>query len=278
MRPWLLLTTVLAFVLFQAAPVLASDSNINHLKVELLSEKTSIQPGESVTVGLHFRIERGWHIYWQNPGDSGQAPSIQWSLPEGFTVGEILWPIPQRITLPSLADYGYTQEVLLMVPLTAPAKLKPGRMIRVSADVRWLVCQDICLPGNTHFSLRLTVRKKKTPGKSRYSYLFDSARKKLPVDLPSDWQASGSLTSDKFNLSFDSPSAVTQASFFPLHPSQVENASPQGFHTSGTSFELKLDRSDQLTGNIKTLEGLLVVGEGKHGDKGYWINVPLTNN
>src|SRR5579872_5810272 len=93
--------SLLSISLF-AKPAPALSQNLSHLKAELLCEQTSIQPGGSVTVGFHFRMQKGWHIYWQNPGDSGQAPSITWTLPEGFTAGEIQWPLPQRLVASTL--------------------------------------------------------------------------------------------------------------------------------------------------------------------------------
>jgi len=248
--------------------------NTSHVKAELLSEMTTIQPGGSVTVGLYFKMQKGWHVYWENPGDSGQSPTLQWSLPEGFTVGEMQWPTPKKITLPSLADYGYTQEVLLMVPLTAPANLKPGHMVRLTATAHWLVCQEICIPGSSAMNLRLTVSKK-TPKKSRNAFLFQKARKQVPQPMPNEWKADGALGAKEIRLSFQTGERVTKALFYPLRSSQVENAKPQKFDPSGAGFQLILKRSDQLLENIKTLEGVLVVGD-KKGEKSYQVAIPLT--
>lgn len=265
--------------LFLAAPVLAQ--NNSHVKVELLCEQASIQPGASVTVGFHFRMQRGWHIYWQNPGDSGQAPSIQWTLPEGFTAGDIQWPIPQRLPLASLADYGYTNEVTLMVPLQAPADLKVNRIERLSAKVHWLVCQEICIPGSTSLNLRLPVRKKASPYPSRYAFLFKSARKNLPVPLPDDWKASGSLGAKEFHLSFDTGvplSKTATALFFPNNQNQVENAGKQVSTPSGSTLNLALKKSDQLKGTPTALEGILVIDQKNTPRRGYLVSIPLNNN
>lgn len=253
--------------------------NVSHLNVELMSEQTSIQPGGSVTVGFHFRIQRGWHIYWQNPGDSGQAPSVTWNLPDGFTAGDILWPIPQKLPLANLADYGYKNEVLLMVPLTAPANLKPGHFVRLTCHVRWLVCNEICIPGDVQLNLRLPVRKHKPASSSRHGFLFQATRRNLPQEMPDDWKAFGTVGKKEFRVTFETgtplPKSAT-ASFFPLHPNQVENAPAQPFRASGTSFSLGLKRSDQLLKNTQTLEGLLVLQEKKKPAKGYWVTIPLS--
>ncbi len=267
---------ILPAVLFLLLISPAFPQNTSHLKVELLPEQKAVVPGGSVTLGFHFRLEKGWHIYWQNPGDSGQTPSVQWSMPDGFEAGEFQWTIPQRLALPSLADYGYTNEVLLMVPLKAPSHLKPGRVIRLSAHIRWLVCNEICIPGDAKFNVRLSVRRK-TTNNSRNESLFKMARRNLPAEWPEDWKAGGTLGPKDFRLSFETTDTLSKSAaalFFPLHPNQIENAPSQVCEISGNSIQLKLKRSDQLQENIKTLEGVLVVND-KSSRRGYSVSVPL---
>ncbi len=268
----------LAVVFFFTLGPAFSQQDYSHVKVELLPEQNAITPGASVTVGFHFRMQRGWHIYWQNPGDAGQAPSIAWTLPDGFTAGEILWPVPQLIPLNSLADYGYTNEVLLMMPIQAPANLKPGHYVRLSAHLRWLVCNEICIPGDTSLNLRFLVHKHKSSSKSRNEYLFQTARRNQPQDLPEDWKIDGSIGKKDFHIRVATDTPVTKtttALFIPLHQNQIENAAVQVFHASGASFQLTLKRSDQLAEDVKTLDGVLVVKE-KKSTKGYNVTIPLS--
>ena len=92
-----------------------------HLKVELIAEQATSPAGQSLWVGLMFRLDQGWHIYWQNPGDSGEPPKIQWELPTGFVAGSIRWPQPIRLGSGSIADYGYEGQLLLMAPIEGPS-------------------------------------------------------------------------------------------------------------------------------------------------------------
>ncbi len=269
-------------LLFLSAPFYpAFSQGASHVKVELLSEQNSIQPGGSVTVGFHFRMQKGWHIYWKNPGDSGQAPSITWTLPEGFTAGEILWPVPQRLPLAHLADYGYTNEITFLVPIQAPAKLIAGHMVRLAATVHWLVCQEICIPGGKQLNLRLPIRKKAAPYNSRYAFYFKSARKILPQEIPEDWKITGSMGPKEFHLSLDTGAALsktTTAAFFPLHGNQIQNSANQISEIEGNTLNLGFKKSDQCSPEIKNLEGLLVLEQKNAGKRGYWVNVPLNNN
>src|SRR5579864_944263 len=76
----------------------------SHARVELLAAQAAAQPGRPFQVGLHFQLEPGWHIYWINPGDSGEPPRVKWTLPAGYQAGPIQWPVPQRIEDHSLID------------------------------------------------------------------------------------------------------------------------------------------------------------------------------
>jgi len=92
--------------------------------VELIARQLAVTPGKDLLLGIHFVLEKGWHIYWINPGDSGQPPSFKWQMPSGFRAGEIQWPRPKRLQ-PSkeLVDYGYDDEVLLPVTIHAPSAI-----------------------------------------------------------------------------------------------------------------------------------------------------------
>src|ERR1700722_16298630 len=70
----------------------AQSASASHAKVSLLAEENSFDAGHTMWIGLLFDLEKGWHIYWVNPGDSGERPKIQWQLPLGFQAREVRWP------------------------------------------------------------------------------------------------------------------------------------------------------------------------------------------
>src|SRR5258708_3841480 len=127
-----------------------------HLTAELVSLSPTIAPGGTLQVGLVLTLEEHWHVYWINAGDSGEPPKITWTLPEGITAGPMLFPIPSRLPLGPLMDFGYEDEVAFPVQLTAASTLKPGP-IHLDAKVNWLVCREVCIPGRAHLGLTLTV-------------------------------------------------------------------------------------------------------------------------
>ena len=123
----LLLASPAAFPL--SGNVVATDN----VRAHLVSEVSSIAPAQSFWVALEFDIRDGWHTYWRNPGDSGQATTLKWLLPAGFTAGDIVWTAPHRFEIPPLMNYGYAKHAVHLVNITAPKDLKAGTPIVLSA-------------------------------------------------------------------------------------------------------------------------------------------------
>lgn len=158
-----------------------------HSTVELVSEKTAIVPGESFDLAVRFKLEPHWHIYWKNPGASGLATTIDWTLPEGVEAGEIQWPAPERIPLGGLMNYGYEEEAVFIVTMQASESLEPGAELMIQADLFWLICKEACLPGEAQLEIGLPVSTEADV--SEASEVFSSARNhQAKEDLP--WQTS----------------------------------------------------------------------------------------
>src|SRR5271154_1377731 len=152
----LLLCAGFAFGQTASGPVRAQ-----HLTVELLPLQNTMQPGTQSLVGLHFTLDKGWHVYWVNAGDSGEPPSIKWTLPAGITAGAMQFPAPRRLPLGPLMDFGYEDEVLFPLTLTADSTLKAPSTIQLPAHVAWLVCREVCIPGKADLVLPLQVAAQK---------------------------------------------------------------------------------------------------------------------
>ena len=116
----------------------------NHLTVELVPSPASFAPGKENIVGLHFKLEPGWHIYWANAGDAGEPPHVEWTLPSGVTAGPLLFPAPKRLPVGPLMDFGYENDVIFPVKLQVARGAKSGVL---QAKVSWLVCREVCIPG-----------------------------------------------------------------------------------------------------------------------------------
>ncbi|MBT9505234.1 thioredoxin family protein [Rhodoferax sp.] len=139
-------------------------------------------PGKTVWVGLQLAHQPEWHTYWKNSGDSGLPTSLQWTLPPGVMAGDIAWPVPKKIPIGNLANYGYEGTVLLPVPLTVTPDFKPSVLnndIEIKLRAAWLVCRKECIPEEGEFTLRVPVR----GSTALNGAAFDAALKAQPIAL-----------------------------------------------------------------------------------------------
>jgi thiol:disulfide interchange protein/DsbC/DsbD-like thiol-disulfide interchange protein len=152
----------LAASLFLALPLLRSASPFastapTHVHATLVAADASVQPGHPLTAALRLVHDEHWHTYWVNPG-TGLATTVNWKLPPGWKAGEIQWPAPHvlRDRTGMIVGQGYEGDLLLPVVLTPPAALGGGS-VTLNADVDWLMCEDVCIPGSASLTLTLPV-------------------------------------------------------------------------------------------------------------------------
>ena len=148
-----LLVALLSLLPALAPAAESAPSTTPRATVSLLSASDALAPGQTVELALHFRFQPGWHIYWMNPGDAGQAPRIEVFAPAGSTVGDVRWPAPERHVDGPITTFVHQGDVLLPFPLTLPASLSGTTALSVKAS--WLVCKDICIPEEGVFRLEL---------------------------------------------------------------------------------------------------------------------------
>jgi DsbC/DsbD-like thiol-disulfide interchange protein len=239
-----------------------------HARIQLVSEEKSIRPRGSFWIGVLFELDPGWHIYWQNPGDSGEPPNIEWRLPPGFRAGAIRWPRPILLGRGSVRDYGYEGQILLMTavrphyPTATPAA--------IAATVKYIVCREICIPGKADVKLFLPTSEGLNVETSGWSELFKSTRAQLPKPLPPEWEVSAVSKAAIFVLTIRG-GAAQEARFFPLQSGVVENAAPQTFVSDADGFSLTLKKSEQLAKPVSTLRGVILLDQ----DRAYEIAVPV---
>ena len=157
MRFWARLLGMLLLAAALASPAAADIAPGPHVAAELVADHAGIAPGQTIHLALRQQIQKDWHTYWKNSGDSGEPPRLIWSLPAGWTSGDFVWPTPRRLPVGPLMNYGYEGEVLLPVPLTAPASATPGEKVTLAAKAEILVCAEICVPEDKQLSLTLPV-------------------------------------------------------------------------------------------------------------------------
>lgn len=253
------------------------------VEARLLSEFNTITPGETLSIALHQRISEGWHIYWKNPGDSGEPTSITWDLPKGFTSGEILWPAPHQIPLGPLVNFGYEGEVTLLTSILVPETIE-GDKVTLTSHIEWLACKDICVPEFVDLSLTLPVSSANVPPIQTAPDLFVEARSKLPT--PTNWQGLLEEQDQTLTLTFhpdpEERAILAQAkkiTFFPEEWGIVQNAAPQQVSLTEDKLILSLQRDTRSLSSLSTLQGVLTVQNEENQSSplfSYKVELPIT--
>ena len=232
----LLLASPAAFGL--SGTVVATDN----VKARLVSEVSGIAPGQSFWVALEFTIRDGWHTYWRNPGDSGQATKLTWQLPPGFTAGDIVWSTPHRFEIPPLVNYGYAKHAVHLVNITAPKDLAKGAPIALSAKAAWLVCSDVCIPEDADLQLKLPVNAQSGADPADAA-LFTAARGELPSAEPAATTArvqNGQVVITLGKEWGTTLSQIKSLAFFPYDDGGIEYAAPQTLTRGRDAVELAM--------------------------------------
>lgn len=237
-----------------------------HVTVTLLVPPAEIYPGESFTAGLQFQMEPGWHVYWQNAGDSGEPPTIDWKLPQGITAGAMQFPAPKRLPLGPLMDFGYEGQVVFPVPMQVGAEFSPaGKQADIAGHVTWLVCREVCIPGKADLALTRAAAESKPAAPqvdATAQALIAQYEAKLPKPLPAGEAASFHATAKGFDLDIDSGNKQTGAEFFPLDETVITNAAPQPAKPLAHGVELTLTKDENLQGSPQALNGVVELADG----------------
>lgn len=232
----------------------------------LVLEAETVRPGDTVLAGVVLEMAPGWHTYWRNPGESGMATEIEWTLPNGVTAGSIHWPIPHIEEAGGLITYALYERAVLVVPLTFSDSLSPGPLT-IKAEVSWLECQQLCLPGDATVEARLTVDSTTRP--SADAALLADAMERQPtrdstMTAIAAWEGLASGDKRPLALQVTSTENVEEAHFFP-------------YETDGFSISPHIDRQrlDEAHLTFRTevetfgddwpreVAGIIVVGHGE---------------
>ena len=220
-----------------AAPV-----DTGHLMAELVPQATGVAPGQTVHVALRQKIDKGWHTYWRNPGDSGEPTQITWTLPAGWTASDIAWPLPHRQPIGPLMNYGYSDEVLLPVAITAPASARAGETATLKAEAIFLVCADICVPERAELQIALPVTAQPVPTDATWGPAIDSALASVPKPAPltAAFEKRGAGVQLAVAGAPLKGADLAQAYFYPFVSTVIDHAKPQAIERGPEGVTLTL--------------------------------------
>jgi thiol:disulfide interchange protein DsbD len=272
----------------QLAPKAGAVVTTPHVRAELVAHAPDgVTPGAPVWVGLQITHQPEWHTYWKNAGDSGLPTEMTWTLPAGVSAGDIAWPVPEKIAVGSLANYGYENTVLLPVPLEVASTFKPPLALTGGAsslDVRlkasWLVCRKECIPEEGVFELALPVQGSTALHKAD----FDAAQASQPQPLarPGAVEVSGNTLQVRLEGLPAAARGKTLA-FFPETPEVLRTAAVSGKDWTqawqGDTWTATLPLADQRSASptVMPVVVALVAADRQAGQPMAWrAEAPVT--
>ncbi len=213
-----------------------------------------VPAGGTVDLAIVMHTKPGWHGYWQNPGDAGLPMQVDWKLPAGFSVGELRYPVPTRLTIAGIMNYVYEQDYAVLVRLKAP----PGARgpVPIRAEAHWLACTDkICVPESGDLSLRLPVGSAKPE-----SVRFDQWRQALPRPLASVARFEISGKRIRIGIPLPRDVKVEDPYVFPAVDGPVDYAGEQQFRRKDDLLIASLPRR---SGSPDKLSGVISLGANR---------------
>ena len=226
---------------------------------KILVDSYSLEKSLSVPIGVLVELEEDWHLYWRNSGDTGMPTSVEFDLPEGITVSEIQWAVPKVFEFDGLASFGYEKQVLLLTELTIPENYQ-SNSLSVTANIKSLICKDVCIPFNTTISKEIILTKN-FPADDEVSTFFAQTRKNLP-EVTNDFELSFTTDEDFITLIIQSLNLdltkINSLYFLPYDNGIFKNTAEQNFKIKDDSIELKLEYDHFKTVELRELLGILV--------------------
>ena len=261
--------------------VLAGDlAHAAHTHAQLLLSATTVKPGDTIWAGIDLKMDPDWHTYWKNPGEAGMATKIEWQLPPGISAGQVQWPLPEKLPPAEVTTYGYSNEVMLLVPLKVAADLKPGFTLALKAKVSWLECKEECVPGNSTVEAQLdTGRQTDISTDAKTIALWKSRTPQSGDTLAAHaWWATPAI-GDKRPLivGWSSPPKAAAPDFFP-DANENYDIQPANEIFSGKSGEFLLRKTVQkFSGDWpEQISGVIVMEIGGRR-QGFEVKMPVKN-
>lgn len=188
------------------------------IKSSLIPSSYTPQAGDTLTLAIYMEPQGEWHGYWQQPGDAGLPPQLNWQLPEGLEVGKPQYPRPETLLVNGLMNHVYSQPYALLTELKIPAGLEAGTVLAIGLQMQYLACRyDACVPERAHVETELIIGGGEPA--TAHSEQFRQWRQALPRPL---------LSPARFSIETESDASKSMTIRVPL-PSNIQLDNPHLF-------------------------------------------------
>lgn len=280
--PRLLLVSVLLGLVGFASPARAQFEPMAQAAGEqvssaaLISELDQVKAGDRFHVAIYIRMNDGWHTYWKNPGDAGLATSMSWEHVQQASVSDILWPTPQAKQEGPLVTYGYSNEVVLPIPVQAEASAAAGSTIVLRGRADWLVCKDICIPQSADLDVSIPVAEASRMQAEPHALIMHALKNRPePVfqNIPIEVSAKNITLEVPLSALELKPKEISGAKFFAGEQNWMNYSAAQTFSKDKESIRLTLPRSDGHPDLPAAMSGVLQVELAEEEPRAFGVNL-----
>ena len=229
-----------------------------HANVSLVKNSYNLK-AEGSYIGIKFELDKNWHTYWKNPGDSGGPLEIVWELPNQFKLDKINWPKPELIPYPPLMTYGYNNEVIFPFKVSQ-YELNTNEEIGVSVD--FLICADVCIPEKAYIKTSIAD----IPLDNKLDFFIEQVPN---VTLPTEAYISGNTLKLKFSKTDKS---IDQVYFYSDVENVVEHSAVQKLTEEEHNYSLKIQLFD--SSKLSEISGVIVIDGKPFEVKSTVMNTP----
>ena len=245
----------------------AGPQRTQRIEAELVPMSAWAAPGSTAVVAVKQTIQPDWHTYWRNPGDSGGATTLTWTLPQDVRAGDIVWPVPERQRISGLMNYGYSGVVYLPAPIEIPASARPGTTVPLTVRALFFVCSaEMCVPDELTLRLDLPVREGAAPLDPRHGGPITAVLENAP--RPAGIEARIALEGGVLTLAAAGGPLTGRdpgpSYFFPFEGGIIDHPAAQTgvWGPQGLTLRLSPGGETRATGLSGPIEGVLVTEHG----------------
>ena len=261
---------------FPLLPQETTTSNKGHATVQLRTDVGWVGASQTFHVIVLITPDPDWHVYWKNPGANGAPTEIEIQAPEGFIVGEPIFPRPRTFKGEEGETYGYSELAAIFIPVTAPDSLHDGQ-VKIDVTTSWLACKKLCVMGEQHNTLDISTNALRQGPRNRDMQL-SRWYSGLPLPL-GDLDEGKSFISGRM-IHISGKTEIRPIQFIGIEQRGVQFGSHHELVREGNSFrlsvpiQLNFSLKQQLDGDTIEVEGLLLLGR-KNDDPSYVVQLEI---